>query len=199
MTLMENLDLSERLILSALMLNFMTLCVVIYQARLNKRSLETTKQSMELSLKERYIENLPESNSIIFVNMKLTEWRENLIQIKPLLKKSMRRLDDKLIDLISKKGLVSPKGLVRKFYYNNASPWLSTMYITGAQYYYDCMAPITYLCNKQKPDYISGSLIERVADSIKHISELLCFIKDIVPESYLECPASVKDESFFDA
>ncbi len=181
-----------------LILNLVTLILVGYQAYLNRKSLKEMRLSMQLNMKERYLVNLPKADFIIFIRIKLKRWKNDLIQIEKLMKKSRKKIHPDLITVTLEKKINTPKGLIHKFYYEKSPQWLSNIYIAGAQYYYDCMAPITYMCNKQNPNNIHKSLISRFNNSIKYMSELLLLIDDIIPEVYLESPAKLSDKDFYE-
>ena len=76
--------------------------------------------------------------------------------------------------------------------------WLRELWMSGAQYYYDAIAPLPYVYKDGKPNYnyAQSWIEERSEDSLRAISKLLEYLKDMVPPVILNTPASLSDKDF---
>ena len=196
---MENSNLSAILTTIALLLNFGALCVVAYQTYLNRKSLNLAKESIDEERKTRQIESLPRAHFIFEVQYHLKKWLDD---IEKTTKDLHDAFDNKNLDLlikISQKALKTPQGLVDKSSYEKGPRWLSEIWMASAQYYYDFNMPLKDLWNdnRQEPFWeLAHDLIDRGKDHLHHISNLLGYINQAVPESYAAAPASISDSKF---
>ncbi len=196
---MDKSNLSAILTIIALGLNFVALCVVAYQTYLNRRSLNLAKQSIDEDRRTRQIELLPRAHFIFEVQYHLKKWLED---IEKTITELQDAFDSKNLDLlikISEKALKSPEGLVDKFSYEKGPRWLSEIWLASAQYYYDFNIPLRDLWSdkRQEPFWdLAPDLIERGREHSYHISNLLGYIDQTVPESYAAAPASISDSKF---
>ena len=93
----------------------------------------------------------------------------------------------------------SPKDLsLNRFLYDNMPSWLRELWMSGAQYYYDAIAPLPYVYKDVTPNYSYAQswIKERSEDSLRAISKLLEYLKDMVPPVILNTPASLSDKDF---
>lgn len=100
---------------------------------------------------------------------------------------------------ISGRALRNPKGLVNKFSYEKGPRWLSEIWLASAQYYYDFNAPLMdlWIDRKQEPRWdLATALIDRGKEHSHHISNLLGYVDQIVPQPYAAAPASIDDSKF---
>ncbi|MCD6169218.1 MAG: hypothetical protein J7J76_01520 [Candidatus Latescibacteria bacterium] len=139
------MTLSEILTVIVLALNFIALCVVAYQTYLTRNSLKIAKETIDETRKARQLEILPRANFVICVIGSLERWLEDVNEIVGKLEKAVTQRDQDVLRGLSKQGLKSPKNLIDKFMYEHAPNWLSAIWVTGAQYYYDCKAPMCSL------------------------------------------------------
>ena len=185
----------------ALSLNVIALVGVAYQTWLTRKSLHAANRSIDLSIKTMQVEMLPNANWVIQVKVELERWRNDLENLIEDSKAAAKNRDASQMEDLARAGLNTPDGLVSRYGAENAPNWLSTIWIAGAQYYYDAKAPQTGLWKKRENvpwfDFVPD-LANRCQDSIKGLQGLLDMIDDVVPWVYLNCPASVKDERFLD-
>lgn len=183
----------------ALLLNAVALTVIGYQTWLTRKSLRETRRSVELSTRTMQVEMLPNANWVIRVRVELEMWKKDLEDVIKHSKAASKRGDADQMKALADAGLSTPDGLVSKVGAEHAPSWLSTIWIAGAQYYFDAKAPQTSLWSKGVPcfDYVPN-LATRCEDSIRGLQQLLDLIDDVVPKVYLNCPARVNDEKFLD-
>ncbi len=190
---------TDILTLLAIILSAIAVGFAAYQAILNRKALVAARKSIEMSTRTRHIEMLPKAGFAIHVDMKLSNWISDLSKVIELSQQAMGNKDDELLKELAGKGLKSPDHLVDKFMYEKAPPWLSEIYISSAQFYYDAKAPQVALWGFSSEagnySYIP-SFIERCEDSINHIRQFKSYLDDIVPRAYLETPASINDDKF---
>lgn len=190
----------ETTTLVALLINTIALIIVIYQTILTKKSLIITKESIDDAKTQRQLEILPKVFSVINVREQLEGWEKDLQRRKDILQKGVNRKDDKIIKIASSTTIKSPKDLsLNKFLYTNMPSWLRQLWMSGAQYYYNAIAPLSYICKDEKPDYKYAQvwINEDGKNSLEAISKLLEYLKDMVPSVILNTPASLSDEKFF--
>lgn len=195
----QTMNLTEFLTIAALGFNFIALLIVAYQTSLNRKSLLLTKQSIDEDRKTRQIELLPRAHFIFEVQYHLKKWLEDIENTTRALQDAFNNRDLELLKKISEKALKSPKGLVDKFSYEKGPRWLSEIWLASAQYYYDFNIPLRDLWNerKQEPFWdLAPDLIDRGKEHSQHISNLLGYISQTVPESYASAPAGITDSKF---
>jgi len=193
------MDISSIITIVALILNFVALCIVAYQTYLNRQSMLLAKESIDENRKTRQIEMLPRAGFVFEAQYLLNKWRKQLDELRREIEKALRTKDDESMRLISEKAIMTPKGLIMKSCYQKAPSWLAEILVAGAQYYYDCHAPMRDLWIKkdQKPFWgLAPDLINRFAESSNRISQLLNYIDQVVPEAYAQAPASLRDSDF---
>lgn len=183
-----------------LIINTAALLLVIYQAHLSKQALSATRKSIDDAKTERQLDVLPKINWIITVQVCLKNWEQSLQEKQVKLLRALNEKDDNILTALANTHIKSPKDLaLDRFLYDNMPTWLREIWMSGAQYYYDAMAPMQCLWKEsvgaQYP--IADSLNERCAESEKAISVLLEYIKDMVPQVILNTPASLSNETFF--
>lgn len=191
--------LSDILTITALFLNFVALIIVTIQTIYTRRSLNAARKSIEATRKARELEILPRANFIIKVQTDLERWKKDLLETTGALEKAIRDKDSDLFREIANRSITSAKGLVDRYMYEKSPQWLSVIWVTGAQYYYDAKAPQRDLWNTEtdEPNFSFGpDMISRFKESTAQIVKLISYINDIVPKVYLESPASLSDEDF---
>lgn len=187
--------------IAALVLNAFALGVVAYQTWLTGKSLRMTNRSLELSIKTMQVEMLPNANWVINVRVDLERWIADLLKVIEDCRAVSKRRDADRMKAIARAGLDSPHGLVSSFGTKHAPSWLTTIWFAGAQYYYNAKAPQTSLWSASTDaswfDFVPGFIV-RCEDSLRGLQHLLRLIDDVVPEVYLNSPASIKDDKFLD-
>jgi len=198
--ILKTIDLSNILTIGALVLNMIALLIVAYQTRLNRKSLDLAKESIDEDRRTRQIELLPKAQLIFQVKIDFKKWVKDIDKSIKELQKAVKTKDEIRLKNISEKALNSPKNLVDGFTYKKAPPWLSEIYVAGAQYYYDFHIPLRDLWRdnrKEKPFWdLAPDLIQRGKEHSFHINKLLDYIDHAVPESYAESPASISNSRF---
>jgi len=195
------MDLITILTIIALILNVVALCAVAYQTHLNRKALILAKESIDEGRKDRQIEMLPRAGLVLEARYLLNKWYADLEKLKIEIQQAQKSQIDSSLKKISEKAIKTPKGLVSKSFYENAPRWIIEIVLTGAQYYYDCHAPMKnlWLTKEQKPFWsLALDLLERFNESLARIIELLSYIDHIVPEAYAHAPASLMDYDFLD-
>ena len=182
------------------MINVFALAFVGWQTFLTRKSLALTQISNKEAQRFRELSQLPDSNWIIHVIVHLDRWRDELQKIvddeQPI--KSRIAAGDKEIG--KEYGLGTPKGIIRKDIYDMLPVWLQYILMSAAQYYYDGKL-FAYVLSQCKTDIALDMLpeaIDRCKIGIRRIDEMKSYIEYIVPEWYLNTPASVADSKFFD-
>jgi len=172
----------------ALFVNTIALIVVIYQTMLTKQSIDSAKT-------QRQLEALPEVRFIIQTQVELELWKKDLQRRRNLLKEGIDENNNEKIRRASDTKITQPKDLnLNKEMYKNAPIWLRELWMSGAQYYYDAIVPLT-----TAPDYhFSQNWIDGPCEnSLKGISELLIYLGNTIPPVILDTPASLSDADFF--
>lgn len=203
-------------------MSVIALVVATYQTLMTRRALDLTKESLaltresldaaiksmdattkatELSIRTMQIEMLPSANWVIQVQVALDRWSGDLTSVIAAASAAARIHDAESLHTLALAGLRSPKGLMNRFDVEHTPAWLSTIWLAGAQYYYDAKAPQTALWKEKgnEPwfDFVP-ELIDRCNESIRGIQNLVKMIEDVVPPAYLNAPASVNDDRFFE-
>ncbi len=185
--------------LIALFINTIALIVVIYQTRIAKRSLNLTTKSIDDAKIERQLEVLPKFSWIIEVQVHLEHWKKDLEERKDMLQKGVDNKNNEMIEQASDTRIKNPKDLsLNRFLYDNMPSWLRELWMSGAQYYYDAIAPLSYVHKNKKPnyDYSQSWIDERGEDSLQAISKLLEYLNGMIPPVILNTPASLSDKDF---
>ena len=185
--------------LVALLINTIALIVVIYQTRIARRSLTVTKKSIDDAKTQRQLEILPKFTWVIEVQVQLEHWKKDLQEKKDMLQKGVDKKDKDMFKKASDTKIKSPKDLsLNRFIYDNMPSWLRELWMSGAQYYYDAIAPLPYVYKDVTPNYSYAQswIKERSEDSLRAISKLLEYLKDMVPPVILNTPASLSDKDF---
>ncbi|MCX5886673.1 MAG: hypothetical protein NT096_12325 [Proteobacteria bacterium] len=145
------------------------------------------------------MEILPRANFIITVQNDLQQWKKEFQETITALHAISQERDRNALHAIAQRGLRSPKGLINRYMYEHSQNWLSVIWVTGAQYYYNSKAPQCELWNDRtnEPNFnFIDMMIDRYQESIAGLTALLSYVDDIVPKAYLESPASLNDEAF---
>jgi hypothetical protein len=196
---MDNSNSTAIFTLIALVLNFIALCVVAYQTYLNRRSLNLAKESIDEDRMTRQIGLLPRAQFVFEVQHHLKKWVESIEKTTDALQDAFDNKDIDLLRGISEKALKNPKGLVDKFFYDKGPRWLWEIWLASAQYYYDFNVPLRNLWDDSKKEPIwdlAPDLIDRGEAHSQHISNLLEYISQAVPESYAAAPTSINNSKF---
>lgn len=168
---------------------------VAWQTMLTRKSVQMAQRTMEIS-------DLPKANSVILVQHYLNEWKTELEQIitdEKYIRAQVRAADTTLGE---KYGLTTPKGLINKPVYDSLPPWLQIICISAAQYYYDCKSRASFLSadgyNTERKLRLLSDIVDLARANTSRIKEMLAYIKKMIPEWYLNCPASIQDNRFMD-
>jgi len=216
------MDLVEITTVAALPVSVIALVVVSYQTYVTRKALDLTRESLaltrdsldaaktsmdattrstDLAIRTMQIEMLPSANWVIQVQVALERWSRDLESVIETASAAERQRDSERLHALARAGLRTPKGLVRRFAAEHTPGWLSTIWLTGAQYYYDAKAPQTGLWkeadNEPWFEFVPDFIV-RCKDSLNGIQQLLQMIDDVVPAAYLHSPAGLSDERFLD-
>lgn len=171
----------------------------VYQARLTRDTLIETKKSIDQEKVNRQISLLPKFEYIIEVDVELKHWQEDLEERSKKMKMALERKDSGILEELSKTRTRKPNDLrLSKSQYEKMPDWLSQLWLSGAQYYYDAMASMQFLYKDNKGEFgLAEMLYQRCDGSAHSISELRGYISGMIPEVILETPASTRNGDFF--
>lgn len=171
----------------------------IYQARLTRETLIETRKSIDQEKVNRRISLLPKFDWIIQVEVELKQWQEELETRSKKLKDAFENKDSSILEELSKTKTRSPSDLrLSRYQYEKMPDWLSQLWLSGAQYYFDAMASMQFLYKNNKGEFgLAEMLFQRCDESVYSIAELRKYISDMVPEVILETPASTRNSEFF--
>jgi hypothetical protein len=184
----------------ALLINTGALIFVIIQTCMTRQSVILTKQSIDDAKTQRQLEVLPKFRWIIQVRTSLETWGKDLQKRINVLKDGIREKNDKKLIMASHTKIKGPEDLsLSKYSYENMPSWLGELWVSGAQYYYNAIAPLASMCNGDKPNYAFAEswVNERGNDSLRAILQLMKYFDDMVPVVILNMPASISDDKFF--
>lgn len=169
-----------------LLIAIITLVIVFFQTIYTKGALKEAQKSIKIATTSRQLELLPRIDYIIFVRTYLENWIEELNKVAEDLKNNN---EDGIKKRAQRK--VRAKGLLDEYFYKEMPNWLSVIYSTGVQYYYNSSCLYEYLWDDKKKQ-ISNSehYLERFDESIYYLNSLLKYIINEIPDVFLNCPAS---------
>jgi len=171
----------------------------IYQARLTRDTLLETKKSIDQEKVNRQISLLPKFEWIIEVEVELKHWQEDLEKRSKKLEEAFTKKDHGILEELSKTKTRNPSDLrLSKYQYEKMPDWLSQLWLSGAQYYYDAMASMQFLHKDGKGEFgLAEMLYQRCDNSSHSIVKLRGYISGMIPEVILETPASTRSGEFF--
>jgi len=182
----------------ALVLNMITLFIVVYQTMVTRGAFELAKSSFDEDKNIRKFTLLPKANFIIHVDMKIDTWINELNRLDDVIEVALKDENIESLIIEAEKYNSSPSGMVRKYYYDNSPNWLAEIYITAARHYYYVTGPFSNIKDHNLAKKIAVDIQGRIQESLNRIGELKGYISDIVPESYLSAPTSLRDDAFMD-
>lgn len=175
--------------------NLLALAFVVWQAMLTRKSVQMAQRTREIS-------DLPEAYAVIHMQYYLNKWKTELEQIIKDRKQIQAQILSDDATLGEKYGLTTPKGLITKPLYDNMPLWMQIIWISAAQYYYGCKSNASLLSYDRFDREAKLRLLSRVVDDARayasRIKEMLSYIENMIPEWFLNCPASVKENQFMD-
>jgi hypothetical protein len=171
----------------------------IYQARLTRETLIETKKSIDQEKLNRQISLLPKFDWIIQVEVELEHWQGDLETRSKKLKEAFVKKDSSILEELAKTKTKSPGDLrLSRYQYEKMPDWLSQLWLSGAQYYFDAMASMQFLYRDNKGEFSLAEMLFYSCDrSSASIAELREYISDMVPEVILKTPASTSNSEFF--
>jgi len=181
-------------------INLLALAFVGWQTFLTRKSLVLMQTSSKEAQRARELTQLPNSDCIIHVIIYLDRWRkelDNIVHDEQIIKKRIIAGDK---NIGKEYGLSTPKGMIPKAIYDRLPVWLQYILMAAAKYYYDgkSFAHVLSECETKMALSMLRETIDRCKTGIRQIDEMKSYIEYIVPEWYLNSPASVSDSKFFD-
>lgn len=176
--------------------------IAIWQYIIARHSLNIAKETLEDDIKTRQVSMLPEMYGVILVQTALEQWVKKIEEIKNKIIIAFNNKDENLIKSISSSSPKTVKDVNACVYINEkTSGALKQILISGAQYYYDALAPASNLWKEDKQIDWSFTLrlIERLDDSLVALKKLKDLLSKIVPDVILNTPASINDSDFLKA
>ena len=183
---------------------FITFVALLQQLKDNTKAIKIstesnnlTKETIKRDIQIKELELMNKKNFIIHTQVMLEKYIKEIDEIIKLLEKiNNQPNNDELIDNISKY-YRDKKWLLIK--HDNKPIWIDEIEISATQYYYNLISCMNSF-EKWKLEFnknFSESSIERAKESNYYIKILLDYIKNMIPEVILNCPASIKDSDFF--
>ena len=171
----------------------------VYQARLSEKALLETRKSIEQEKINRQLSLLPKHEWIIQVNTELRIWQETLEKNSGKLTEAINNKDESILKDLSQLRIKKPSDLNLSInQYKEMPSWLSQIWISGAQCYYQGLGSMLYLHKGGKPDYILAELlITNCNEMSSSLATLREYISDMIPEVILNTPASINSREFF--
>lgn len=174
--------------------------IAIYQCKLARISFESAKVVYDSDRRIYHQNNLPNRYWIINAQHILKNWIKDLEVIKRELQFHSNTGKYKSISTLSNYCIEGPEGLVDDFLVKNTPEWLSTMVSSGAKYYYHVAVNLKTVIKDIELNKKSAMLIELINEtdiSVHFISEINNYLNNSIPEWFLNCPDSPKDEYFY--
>jgi len=177
----------------------LALIFTIYQSYLSKQALAETKKSIDQEKINRQISLLPKVEWIIQVDVQLKMWQEKSEENYKKLTGALADKDDEVLKKLSNKHIKKPSDLVlSKYQYEKMPEWLSQLWLSGAQYYYEGLGSMESLYEDGKPNYgLAKMLVQNCGESSYALGQLRTYISDMVPQVILDTPASINSGEFF--
>lgn len=171
----------------------------IYQAKLSKQALLETKKSIDQEKVNRQIALLPKVEWIIEVDVQLKIWQETSEENYKKLTGALADKNGEALKELSNKCIRKPSDLkLSKYQYEKMPEWLSQLWLSGAQYYYEGLGSMESLYKDGKPNYgLADMLVRNCAESSYALEQLRTYISDMVPQVILDTPASINSGEFF--
>ncbi len=187
--------------LGALGIGITTLCFVGWQVVLARRTLEATQVAIREDRRFRQLDKLDCVGWIITVTVSLERWIDKLDKNRRTLRTALETDEPSRIREIAYSGCVTPHELFYQKAPEVMPGWLLAIWDAAAQHYYnaDQSAVLRELWDddSQSPRASYVRLVcQRTDTSVGHLQELLGYIHDIVPDAYLEAPASIDSATF---
>lgn len=198
-------NISDILTIVALIFNFITLLIVLYQTKLSKEAYEISERAFNNDKMIKELEQLPKINFVIHVNIQFDKWIRYLTDVSEQLYIIKRDNNGVALKQISENAPKTCKGLVESSYYEQAPEWLQEIYMCGAKYYYNSTANLSNLWDNKnnlgRLDMLENkdgleSIIERIENSLQSIKELQGYINNKMPMVILNTPESISDRKY---
>ncbi|MEK7777945.1 MAG: hypothetical protein AAB303_04905 [Chloroflexota bacterium] len=192
---------SDWLPLISVALTLVTLFVVLWQTWLTRRAVGLAERNAKEFERRRVMENLPQVHIALEVRTKLQQWCSDLQGIIDDEKQIKDLIDNGDPDIGVKYGVDSPAGLVSKSLYDYSPPWLRIVLMSAVQYYYNAMAVAADISRNDSASFKYSMLqeaVNRAKEGVTKIYALLGYITEMVPQWFLDTPASIDDRHFFD-
>ena len=190
---------SDIISLIALVVALAALCISVYQAFVGQRSLEPSRRAIKHSLRSTHLTLLPKANFVIYLRTKLEKWIKHLEHATQQMHRAAATEDPHLLVALSEGAPQSAQDIIDRPMYELSPEWLRVLLTCGAQHYYAAVCNFHPLSEFQDADSgfgFTSDLIQRCGKSHFYLKELLSYVDELVPEAYLQCPASIKDEAF---
>jgi hypothetical protein len=149
---------------------------------------------------------LPRGHVLVHVKVKLEQWQRDITS--QILRVEAARLGDlnALRDAAShaERGA---KGLIIKPMYDSSPAWLQAIYEAGVQHYYLANGPFVHSlweAESDRPKYGIGqnfetdTVLSNLREGDSELGKLLAILNDLLPDVWLNSPASLSDNDFFD-
>lgn len=175
--------------------------IAIWQSKLARESLDVAKKTIEDDVKARQISMLPEMYRVILVQTGINQWIKKIEEMKNKTAIAVKDKNEDLIKSISESCPKTAKDVRANSYIDEKTPKaLKQILLSGAQYYYDAVAPAKHLWreDKQADWAYASAIVERYDDSLSALKKLNNLLADMVPRVILNTPASINDRDFLE-
>lgn len=187
-------------------INIGALALVVYQTWLTRRALRATDESLRLTRRAVHLEMLPRGGYLTHVMVVLEGFQRDLArQITSFEDARLGNLN--ALREAASHGEREAKGLIVKPVYDGCPGWLQEIYGAGVQHYYQANGPFVRslwdeTLNTPKygieRDYETVTVLDNLREGHAQVTRLLEMLNDLLPGVWLNSPASLAVEDFFD-
>lgn len=159
-----------------------------------KRSSDYWRLSLEQIITSRQLEQLQYIHLIIHVQVTITSWKKDLIKLA-------KQIELQDIDWLEEETRLLRKTwsswIIEKYLYEKMPIWLSSIYESWAQYYYNWKS-ILYIPATDLIKYgTDDNELYNIYGVIGDLDKLLWYIRNEIPEVFLNAPDSINTDRFF--
>lgn len=159
-----------------------------------RKSADYSRMSLEQIITSRQLEQLKDINLIIHVQVAINSWKEEILEIA-------KHIEIWDISWLEKEAILTrrewSRRLMEKYLYERMPIWLSSIYESGAQYYYDGKCILLIPANDLIDYWSNSNELFDIYGIVDSLDELLWYIKNEIPEVFLNTPASIGINEFF--
>ena len=168
--------------------------VAIWALIYAKKSADYSKLSLDQLITSKQLEQLQYIHLIIHVQVAITLWKENIVEIA-------KHIESQDVSWLEKESNILKSTwsnrIIDKYLYEKMPVWLSSIYQSGAQYYYNGKCILRIPANDLIEYWSRDNEIYDIYWIVASLDQLLWYIKNEIPEIFLNTPESINIEDFF--